>query len=156
MRFYYRSSQHPGVLEDLRVSSEIRLPCSQPILFLTLQDSINLVLISIGNSRFRTRSRTAPLSRTGKSVAVCSPIFMESMILVKSQNQLLFLKLTYLDTDSLLHHKFSSIHVLSETWLKVFSSLQASEFQFFILSKDIIPNFLCLTYFRNRSAFKYK
>lgn len=65
--------------------------------------------------------------------------------------------LTYFDTYSLLHHVWNILSMLFGAWLKVFSGLQASEFQFYkILKETSIPNFLCLMYSRNRSAFKYK
>lgn len=65
--------------------------------------------------------------------------------------------LTYFDTYSLLHHVWNILSMLFGAWLKVFSGLQASGFQFYkILKETSIPNFLCLMYSRNRSAFKYK
>ena len=65
--------------------------------------------------------------------------------------------LTYFDTYSFLHLVWNILSMLFGAWLKVFSGFQASGFQFYkILKETSIPNFLCLTYSRNRSAFKYK
>ena len=73
----------------------------------------------------------------------------------ESHSSLLFL--TYFDTYSLLHLVWNILSMLFGAWLKVFSGLQASGFRFYkILRETSIPNFLCLTYSRNRSAFKYK
>lgn len=60
------------------------------------------------------------------------------------------------DTYSLLHHNYPLSLCCLGAWLKVLSGLQASGSKFCQILETSIPNFLCLTYSRNRSAFKYK